>query len=341
VNEFIKRLPKAELHLHIEGTLEPEMVFELADKNDISLPFKSVEELRSAYHFDNLQSFLVLYNLCMGVLRTEQDFYDLTRAYLKKASQQNVRHTEMFFDPQAHTLHGIGFDIFMTGMRRAQVDSWREFGISSKLIMCFLRDMDEFQALDTYKDATLYRDFILGIGLDSAERGNPPRKFMTLFNIARSDGMHLVAHAGEEGPAAYILEALDLLKVERIDHGLSAITNDALVDRLVRDQIPLTMCPLSNFHLKVVFDLDLHPFKKMFDRGVMVTINSDDPAYFGGYINENYEAVQKAFNLSNMDLVQLAANSFKASFLEEQQIEYYLNDIDRYAESCKILGLKM
>ena len=313
---FIAALPKAELHLHIEGTLEPELMFALAGRNGIRLPYASVEEVRAAYRFSNLQDFLDIYYAGAGALLHKQDFYDLTWAYLQRAFAQNVRHVEIFFDPQTHTARGVAFATVIDGISQALDDAEARLGISSRLIMCFLRHLDEADALATLELALPYRDRIAGVGLDSSERGNPPGKFREAFRRARAAGFMATAHAGEEGPAAYVREALDVLAVSRIDHGNNALDDAGLVTELARRRIPLTVCPLSNVKLRVVDDLRAHPLQRMLDLGLFVTVNSDDPAYFGGYINENYLAVAEALDLDRETLAQLARNSFAASLLD-------------------------
>lgn len=313
---FIAALPKAELHLHIEGTLEPELMFALAERNSVRLRYSSVEEVRAAYRFSNLQDFLDIYYAGAGVLLEMQDFYDLTWAYLQRAFAQNVRHVEIFFDPQTHTGRGVAFATVVDGISQALGDAEARLGISSRLIMCFLRHLDEADALVTLDAAMAYRDRIAGVGLDSSERGNPPGKFREAFRRARDAGFVAVAHAGEEGPADYVREALDVLKVVRIDHGNNALQDAALVTELARRRVPLTVCPLSNAKLRVVEDISAHPLKRMLDLGLFVTVNSDDPAYFGGYVNENYLAVAEALHLSRAQLAQLARNSFEASLLD-------------------------
>jgi adenine deaminase len=310
MQDFIASLPKAELHLHIEGTLEPELMFELARRNGITLPYPSVEALRAAYDFSDLQSFLDLYYQGAGVLQTRQDFYDMTAAYFRKAASQNVRHAEIFFDPQTHTHRGVSFETVITGIRDAQVDAERDLGVTSKLILCFLRHLDEDDALRTLNEALPFREWIVAVGLDSSERGHPPSKFARVFARAREAGLQAVAHAGEEGPPEYIREALDILKVRRIDHGVRCLEDPELVERLVAEQIPLTVCPLSNIRLRVFDTIRDHPLRAMLARGLKVTINSDDPAYFGGYVNENYAAL----DLTREEYEQLAKNSFDASF---------------------------
>lgn len=314
MDAFIAALPKAELHLHIEGTLEPELMFELARRNGITLPFASVDALRRAYDFQDLQSFLDIYYQGAAVLRTREDFRDMTAAYFRKAASQGVKHAEIFFDPQTHTHRGIAMDVVMNGIHDAQLDAERDLGVTSKLILCFLRHLDEDDALRTLDAALPYRDWLAAVGLDSSERGHPPSKFQRVFTRAREAGLLAVAHAGEEGPPAYIWEALDLLGARRIDHGVRCLEDDALVERLVRDQIPLTVCPLSNIKLRVFDRMRDHPLRTMLDRGLKVTINSDDPAYFGGYIAENYAAVAEGLGFSREELERIARNSFESSF---------------------------
>ena len=314
MHDFIAALPKAELHLHIEGTLEPELLFAMARRNDIALPYDSVDALRRAYEFTDLQSFLDIYYQGAAVLQTRQDFYDMTAAYFDKAASQNVHHAEIFFDPQTHTHRGIAMETVIAGIHDAQLDAERDLGLTSKLILCFLRHLDEDDAMRTLEAALPYRHWLVAVGLDSSERGHPPRKFARVFARARDAGLLAVAHAGEEGPPEYIREALDLLHVRRIDHGVRCLEDPQLVDRLVREQIPLTVCPLSNVRLRVFDTMHDHPLRTMLARGLKVTINSDDPAYFGGYINENYLAVAEALDLTREELEQLAKNSFEASF---------------------------
>jgi adenine deaminase len=327
---FIEGLPKAELHLHIEGTLEPDMMFRLAARNGITLPYPSVEALCSAYQFEKLQDFLDLYYQGMAVLRTEEDFYDLTWAYLTKAHAQNILHAEIFFDPQGHTTRGIAFRTVIDGICHALGDAHRRLGISSRLIACFLRDRAADEAMATLDEILRYRDRIVAVGLDSAERGHPPEKFAAVFDRAGAAGLLTVAHAGEEGPAEYVRGALDLLHVARIDHGNHALDDPALVERLVRGRVPLTVCPLSNVRLRVVDTIDNHPLRAMLDKGLFVTVNSDDPAYFGGYLNENYIAVQQALGVTDAQLAQLARNSFNASFLPTADKQALVARVDAY-----------
>ncbi len=327
---FVRGLPKAELHLHIEGTLEPELMFELAERNGIDLQYGSVDELRAAYQFTDLQSFLDLYYQGAAVLITERDFHDLMAAYLERAAADGVRHAEIFFDPQTHTERGIDFAVFMEGFATAQRDANERLGITSSLILCFLRHLSGEDALETMDAARPYLDRLVGVGLDSGEVGNPPEQFAEAFEAARDLGLRRVAHAGEEGPPSYIRGALDALGAERIDHGVRAEDDDELVGRLVAEAIPLTMCPLSNLKLRVFDDLADHNLKRLLDRGVKVTVNSDDPAYFGGYIGDNYLAIAEALDLSRDDLAWLARNSLEATFLPNGRREELLAELDQY-----------
>ncbi len=313
--ELIRQLPKAELHLHIEGTLEPELTFALARKHGVTLKYPNVEALRAAYNFSDLQSFLDLYYAGADVLRDEDDFHALTMAYLRRARADGVVHVEIFFDPQTHTDRGIAFETALNGIRRALANGEREFGITHRLILCFLRHLSAEAAMRTLEQALPYKDAFVAVGLDSSERGHPPSKFKEVFDRARAEGLLAVAHAGEEGPPQYIVEALDLLKVSRIDHGVRCEEDPALVERLARERVPLTVCPLSNVKLCVYPRIEDHNLKRLLDRGVKVMINSDDPAYFGGYVGANYLACARGLNLSKADLVQLARNSIDASFL--------------------------
>ncbi|MDQ3300154.1 MAG: adenosine deaminase [Myxococcota bacterium] len=324
---LIRALPKVELHLHIEGTLEPEMMFSLAGKHGVKLPYASVEAVRAAYAFHDLQSFLDLYYAGCDVLRDRKDFYALALAYFTRAHADGVVHAELFFDPQTHTVRGIPLEVVIGGFRDAMDDAHRRYGITSELILCFLRHLSEEDALATLDAALPFRGDLVGVGLDSGERGNPPAKFQRVFARARALGLRAVAHAGEEGPAAYITEALDLLGAERIDHGVRCEEDPALVERLVREQIPLTVCPLSNLKLCVVKDLKAHNFAKLLRRGVVLTINSDDPAYFGGYIADNYRATAVAQALTAAELVQVAENAARASFLPATAKTALLNKI--------------
>ena len=325
---FIRKLPKAELHLHIEGTLEPDLMFELARRNGVELPYASVDEVREAYEFTDLQSFLDIYYRGAAVLVTEQDFYDLMAAYLARAHADGVRRAEIFFDPQTHTERGVAFDVFMGGFLRAIDDARQETGISGALIMCFLRHLSSDDAMDTWRQAQPHIDRILGVGLDSSEVGIPPELFAEPFAAARAAGLHVVAHGGEEGPAEYVSGALDALGAERIDHGVRSEDDPAVVDRLVAEGVPLTMCPLSNLKLKVFDRLEDHNLKRLLDRGVRVTINSDDPAYFGGYVLDNYVAIAEALDLTDDDLITLARNSIEASFLSDPEQAALLEELD-------------
>jgi adenosine deaminase len=327
IETFIRDIPKAELHLHIEGTLEPELMFRIAARNGVPLPFQSVEELRAAYNFSNLQSFLDLYYQGMQVLLQELDFYELTMSYLKRAQADRVRHAEIFFDPQGHTGRGVPFETVISGIRRAQLEAGERYGISSKLILCFLRHLSPESALETLLQALPFRDCLAGVGLDSSEAGNPPAKFSTVFQRARKEGLPAVAHAGEEGPPAYIREALELLKVVRIDHGVRCLEDELLVQQLVAGRVPLTVCPLSNVRLRVFPTLAEHNLKQMLERGLCVTVNSDDPAYFGGYLTDNFLAAQRALGLGYRGIHQLVENSFTASFLEPREKERYLEEV--------------
>ena len=328
---FIAGLPKAELHLHIEGSLEPELLFELAQRNHVAIPFASIDDVRAAYAFSNLQDFLDIYYQGMGVLQTERDFYDLTSAYCARANADNVRHIEIFFDPQGHTGRGVAFETVITGITRALDDAETRYGITSKLILCFLRHLSEAEAEATLDEALPFLDRIAGVGLDSSELGHPPAKFERVFARARALGLKLVAHAGEEGPPEYVHEALDLLKVDRIDHGNRSLEDPALVERLAASRMTLTVCPLSNLKLCVVDDITAHPLKIMLDAGLKATVNSDDPSYFGGYVNANYQAVADALDLSRDDLVILARNSFTGSFLSDAEKARHLAAIEAYA----------
>ncbi|SJZ34930.1 adenosine deaminase [Marinactinospora thermotolerans DSM 45154] len=323
-------IPKAELHLHIEGTLEPELAFELAERNGIELPFDSVEELRRAYSFTDLQSFLDLYYALMSVLRTEQDFADLAAAYLERAAAQGVRHAEIFFDPQAHTSRGVAIGTVVTGLARALEDAERSLGISSRLILCFLRDRPAEEAMETLESARPHLHAITGVGLDSAEIGNPPEKFREVFAAARAAGLRRVAHAGEEGPADYVRQALDVLGAERIDHGVRCLEDPELVERLRREAVPLTVCPFSNVRLRVVERLEEHPLPKLIGAGLVVTVNSDDPAYFGGYVEDNLDGVRRALDLDPETVRELARNSFRAAFLDEERRAELIAEVDAY-----------
>lgn len=333
IDTFIDGLPKAELHLHIEGTLEPEMVFALAERNGLKLPYASIEALRAAYRFKDLQDFLNLYYQAAQVLVKERDFFDLTAAYLARAAADGVRHAEIFFDPQTHTQRGVPMAAVVDGITAALTEAERKRGLTSRLILCFLRDLDAADAMATLEAALPFRRHIAGVGLDSAEAGNPPAKFAEVFAHARALGFKVVAHAGEEGPAAYVAAALDDLGAQRIDHGVRSIDDPALVARLARSQVPLTVCPLSNQYLKVTPDLARHPLRELMAAGVLVTINSDDPAYFGGYVNANYRAVQQAFDLSRAELAGLARASFAASWLDDNAKARRIAEVDAYARA--------
>ena len=313
---FLEGLPKAELHLHIEGSLEPELMFEIGQRNGVTIPFASVEEVKAAYEFNNLQEFLDIYYQGANVLLHEQDFYDMTFAYLQRCRQQNVIHAEIFFDPQTHTDRGVPMATVVNGIQRALSDARQEWGMSTQLIMCFLRHLSADSAMATLEQALPFKEHIIGVGLDSSELGHPPEKFTSVFERARAEGFLTVAHAGEEGPADYIWQALDLLKVRRIDHGVRCVEDSALVERLINERMPLTVCPLSNIKLNVFSDMRDHNILELLERGVMVTVNSDDPAYFGGYMNENFLALHQALGLTREQAVKLVSNSFEASFVE-------------------------
>ena len=330
-DDFIRRLPKAELHLHIEGSLEPEMMFDLARRNRVDIPYGSVDELRAAYDFADLQEFLDLYYAGMSVLQTEHDFYDLASAYMARAETDGVVHAEIFFDPQAHLARGIAFDRMLNGLWRALRDAETRRGITSRLIMCFLRHLDEAEAFPVLDHAIAHRDRIVGVGLDSSEKGHPPAKYRRVFEAARAAGFLAVAHAGEEGPPENVRDSLDLLGVSRIDHGNAAMADPDLVARLVRERVPLTVCPLSNLKLRGVADLHQHPLKKMLEAGIVATVNSDDPAYFGGYVADNYIAVRDALDLTKDDIVTLAKNSIVASFLDDVAKTRCLDRIEEVA----------
>ncbi len=328
--DFICGIPKAELHLHIEGTFEPELMFEIAERNKVAIKYKSVEELKAAYNFNNLQEFLDIYYSGANVLIEERDFYDLTWAYLLKIHSQNVVHTELFFDPQTHTSRGIPFAKVIGGIRRALEDGKQKLGISSRLILSFLRHLSEADAFQTLNEALPYKSWITAIGLDSSENGHPPSKFERVFAKARSEGFLTVAHAGEEGPSEYVWEALNLLQVSRIDHGNRSLEDHTLIEKLVEQRMPLTVCPLSNLKLRVVNDMTQHPLTEMLNKKMLATVNSDDPAYFGGYLNENYLAVAKALNLTKDQIVQLVKNSFEASFLKEEEKLEMITKVERF-----------
>ena len=325
--KFIKKTPKAELHLHIEGTLEPELMFKLAKRNNIKIPFKNINDVKSAYNFSNLESFLNIFYQGSNVLVKEQDFFDLTWAYILKCKEDNVVHVEIFFDPQTHINRGIYFEVVINGIYKALVKANKEFGLTSKIIMCFLRHLDEKSAFEILDQALIHKDKIIGVGLDSSELDHPPRKFERVFKKAIENDFLTVAHAGEEGPPEYIWEALSLLKVKRIDHGVQCLQDKKLVQKLLDDQIPLTVCPLSNIKLCVFKKLKDHNLKKLLNIGLMVMVNSDDPAYFGGYINKNLIECQAALDLSKEDIKKLIINSFKSSFLIESKKKEWIEKI--------------
>jgi adenine deaminase len=335
IEQYIQKLPKAELHLHIEGSFEPELMFKIAKRNNIKLKYSSVEDLNSAYNFSNLQSFLDIYYQGASVLLNEIDFYDLTMAYFQKAYSENIVHAEIFFDPQTHTNRGIPFSNIILGISKAMEDAKVQFGISSFLILSFLRHLTEEEAFETLRQALPYSNYFVGIGLDSTEFGNPPQKFERVFEEAKRLGYKLMAHAGEEGPFEYIQDSIDLLKIDRIDHGNNCLHNEDLVNKIVASGIALTVCPLSNLKLKVVNDLKNHPLKTMLKKGIKVTINSDDPAYFGGYINDNYIAVAKNLDLSTEEIKQFAINSIDGSFLEIESKRLWINKIEEFHNSFK------
>lgn len=330
---IIQGIPKAELHLHLEGSFEPELMFEIAKRNNITLPYDSIESVKAAYKFNNLQEFLDIYYAGAQVLLYEQDFFDLTWAYLTKVHSENVVHVEVFFDPQTHTERGVSFDVVINGIHRALEKAKTDLNISYKLIMSYLRHLSEEAAFETLKASLPFKDIIDGIGLDSSEMGNPPSKFKEVFKASAKQGYKLVAHAGEEGPADYIWEALDILKVVRIDHGNRCLTDEALVKRLVDEKIALTLCPTSNVALKVIQKMNEHPVAKMLEKGIIATIHSDDPAYFGGYMNENYYQTAKALNLSLGQIQQLAINAFEASWMSTAEKENRIKEVKDYFNS--------
>jgi adenosine deaminase len=325
--ELLRQMPKAELHIHIEGSLEPELIFALAQRNGVTIPYADVEALRNAYAFTNLQSFLDIYYAGASVLLKEQDFYDMAHAYFVKAAQDNVVHTELFFDPQTHTARGVSMETVVNGLHRACMDAQNELGVSASLIMCFLRHLSEAEAFETLEQALPFRDKLIGIGLDSGEVGNPPEKFARVFARCRELGFHLVAHAGEEGPPAYVWTALDVLKVERIDHGVQSSKDAALMQRLAKDRIALTVCPLSNLKLCVFPDLASHNLRQLLDAGLVATVNSDDPAYFGGYVNDNFTQTFAATGLSTQHAYTLGKNSFDASFIDAAAKRRYIDQL--------------
>jgi adenosine deaminase len=329
-DEFLRGLPKAELHLHIEGTLEPELLFEIAGRNNSLIKYSSVEQLRAAYEFNNLQEFLDIYYEGAGALQTEQDFYDMTLAYLRRAAADGVTRAEIFFDPQTHTDRGIAFDVFMTGLHAATVAAGRDLGVSAALIMCFLRHLPAAAAMETLENSLAYRDQFIGVGLDSSEVGFPPEIFTDVFARARAEDLHLVAHAGEEGPPEYVWGALDVLDVERIDHGVRALEDATLVQRLADDAVPLTVCPLSNIRLGGFERMEEHTLPKMLDLRLKVSINSDDPAYFGGYVGDNYIETYHALGLSIEQMITIARNSLDAAFLPDNDKKDLIDELDAY-----------
>jgi adenosine deaminase len=334
VKKFAERMPKAELHLHIEGTLEPELMFELASRNQVDLPFRSTAEVRRAYQFSDLQSFLDIYYQGTRVLLNDRDFFDLTWAYLNKAYEQNVRHAEIFFDPQAHTRRGVPMESIIEGIHQALADGARRFGISSQLILCFLRHLSGEEAMRTLEAALSHRDYFAGVGLDSSERGHPPEKFTDVFMRARAEDLFVVAHAGEEGPPDYVWQALDTLGAARIDHGVRCTEDPALVERLRSERVPLTVCPLSNVKLRVFDSIENHNLRKLIDAGLCVTINSDDPAYFGGYINENFGAVCDAFDLNRAEISALGRNSIEGAFMDESRRQEIIGELEALETSA-------
>lgn len=333
MEDFVRGLPKAELHMHLEGALEPELALAFARRNAIRLRARTAEELRASYRFTSLQAFLDVYYELAATLVTEDDFHDLTRAYLEHARRDNVRHAELFFDPQTHLARGVDFATVVTGIQRALEAGRRDYGLGSHLILCFLRHLGEDAAMGILERALPFKHWLVAVGLDSSERGHPPAKFARVFARARSEGFRVVAHAGEEGPPEYVREALDVLGAERIDHGVRALEDPALVARLAREQVPLTVCPLSNLRLGVVPSLEAHGLKRLLDAGVLVTVNSDDPAYFGGYVADNYLAAARALGLGRAELHRLAANSFRGSFLPEADKRAFLRELDNYVEA--------
>ena len=332
-DQFIEGLPKAELHLHIEGTLEPELMFALAERNRQKLKFDSIEQLRKAYEFENLQSFLDLYYEGAAVLIHENDFYDLAMAYFERAHEENIVHTEVFFDPQTHTARGVDFKDVILGLTRAKIDAEQKFGLSIYYLMCFLKHLSEEDAIETLQQSLEYKDLITGVGLDSTELGNPPSKFQKVIQMSREAGFHVVSHAGEEGPPEYVRDALQVLKAERIDHGVRSVEDNDLMEHLAKEQIPLTLCPLSNCKLCVIDEMKKFPLHTLLDANICCTINSDDPSYFGGYINENYKCIANALGLTIENLKTLAKNGFKASFAPETHKQKWLKKVDTYCEN--------
>lgn len=331
MKNFISKLPKAELHLHIEGSFEPELMFALAQRNQVEIPYKTIEEVKEAYKFSCLQDFLNIYYAGASVLIKEDDFYDLTLAYLTKCNEENIFHTEIMFDPQTHTQRGVSFETVINGIQRAREEAKEKWGISSLLIMSYLRHLSEEEAFETLNQSLPYKHLIKAVGLDSSENGNPPSKFYNVFEASAKEGYTLLAHAGEEGPADYVWEAIDGLKIERIDHGNNCLTDENLISEIIRRDMALTVCPLSNLELQVVKDLKEHPLKIMIDKGIKATVNSDDPAYFGGYLNQNFIAIQEALELTKEELVVLAKNSFQYSLLDEDRKNELLHLVDQYA----------
>ena len=330
ITDYIKKIPKAELHLHIEGSFEPELMFEIAQRNQVKIPYQSVEEVKKAYQFSCLQDFLDIYYAGASVLLYEKDFYDLTMAYFAHCAEENVVHTEIMFDPQTHTKRGVSFETVISGIQKAREDAKEKYGISSLLIMSYLRHLSEEDAFETLEQSLPYKHLIKAVGLDSSEKGNPPSKFQKVFEVSIKEGYVPVAHAGEEGPAEYIWEALDLLKIARIDHGNNCLTDEVLVKRLVDDKIALTVCPLSNLELRVVDDLKDHTLKKMLNLGLKATVNSDDPAYFGGYMNANFLRTAEALDLTKEDVKTLVKNSFEYSLLSDDEKQKYLIQVENF-----------
>ena len=335
MDEIINALPKTEIHLHIEGSFEPELMFKIAKRNNVPIAFDSVEKVKDAYRFNNLQEFLDIYYAGANVLLDEEDFYDLTWAYLQKVNTQNVKHVEIFFDPQTHTDRGVAFSTIIIGIYKALEKGQKELNISFRLIMSYLRHLSEASAFETLNQCLPFKDLIDGVGLDSSELGNPPEKFEKVFEASAKEGFKLCAHAGEEGPAAYIWSALKSLKVDRIDHGNRCLDDEDLVKELANRQVPLTLCPLSNLELKVINDFEGYPIREMLEKKLLITINSDDPAYFGGYINENFIAIQKALDLSKAEIVTLVKNGFNATWLSESDKTYWCAKVDEIANEFK------
>jgi adenine deaminase len=333
MKNFIEKLPKAELHLHIEGSFEPELMFALAQRNQIDIPYKTIEEVKQAYQFSCLQDFLNIYYAGASVLIHEQDFYELTMAYLTKCFEENIVHTEIMFDPQTHTQRGVSFETVINGIQRAREEAMQKWGISSLLIMSYLRHLSEEEAFETLRQSLPYKHLIKAVGLDSSEKGNPPSKFYNVFEASAKEGYVLLAHAGEEGPADYVWEAIDGLKIVRIDHGNNCLTDERLVDEIIRRDMALTVCPLSNLELKVVTDLKDHPLKTMLDKGIKATVNSDDPAYFGGYLNQNFNSIQQALDLTKDEIVTLAKNSFRYSLLDDERKTELVRLVEEYTQN--------